>query len=276
MLATKAFGMGIDINDIKEVYHFAPTGNLADYVQEIGRVARDPDMLGVASTDYFKQDFQYVRKLFGISSIRNWEIKATINKILQIFYTREMRRNLIISPEEFGYIFSDCETLSELDVRLKTVLLTIKNDLDITEGLFKYALIVKPQSMFTKGLFMILDKDKKKFESNGWLQKYLKLEYTREEIKSRIGETIISYMGDLYTMNFKKLWEEEYSDYSFGQFKLLFMTNKLPKNPENPQIIQTCTSYLVSYIIVKMKTKNNDLDFSGKTIMRILNDFEKN
>ena len=40
VIATKAFGMGIDIDDIKNIYHFAPTGNIADYVQEIGRVAR--------------------------------------------------------------------------------------------------------------------------------------------------------------------------------------------------------------------------------------------
>lgn len=39
ILATKAFGMGIDIDDIKYIYHFAPTGGVEDYVQEIGRAA---------------------------------------------------------------------------------------------------------------------------------------------------------------------------------------------------------------------------------------------
>ena len=37
MICTKAFGMGVDVSDIVQVYHFAPTGNLADYIQEIGR-----------------------------------------------------------------------------------------------------------------------------------------------------------------------------------------------------------------------------------------------
>lgn len=40
MLATKAFGMGVDVNDVKNVYHYAVSGNLCDYVQEIGRAAR--------------------------------------------------------------------------------------------------------------------------------------------------------------------------------------------------------------------------------------------
>ena len=32
MLATKAFGMGIDIPDTHNVYHYAPTGNVIDYI----------------------------------------------------------------------------------------------------------------------------------------------------------------------------------------------------------------------------------------------------
>ena len=48
MFATKAFGMGIDINDIELVVHFAPTGNVCDYVQEIGRAARREDLRGEA------------------------------------------------------------------------------------------------------------------------------------------------------------------------------------------------------------------------------------
>ena len=69
VLATKAFGMGMDVPDIKNVYHFAPTGNLSDYIQEIGRVARTPDMIGIASIDYFEQDFRYINKLYGLSEI---------------------------------------------------------------------------------------------------------------------------------------------------------------------------------------------------------------
>ena len=48
MLATKAFGMGIDIDDIELVAHFAPTGNVCDYVQEIGRAARREGLRGEA------------------------------------------------------------------------------------------------------------------------------------------------------------------------------------------------------------------------------------
>lgn len=53
MYATKAFGMGVDIDDVQNVYHYAVSGNLCDYIQEIGRVARKPGMTGVAITDSF-------------------------------------------------------------------------------------------------------------------------------------------------------------------------------------------------------------------------------
>ena len=68
MLATKAFGMGIDINDIEIVMHYAPTGNVCDYVQEIGRAARRENLRGEARYHYNPGDFKYVK--FSASSKR--------------------------------------------------------------------------------------------------------------------------------------------------------------------------------------------------------------
>lgn len=39
IVATKAFGMGVDISDIDRVYHVAPSSTFVDYIQEIGRAA---------------------------------------------------------------------------------------------------------------------------------------------------------------------------------------------------------------------------------------------
>lgn len=91
ILATKAFGMGIDIEDIKNVYHFAPTGNLADYVQEIGRAARKPGMKGIASTDFYKEDFRYINKLEGMSQITVYNIIGVLMKILYKYKTGNRR-----------------------------------------------------------------------------------------------------------------------------------------------------------------------------------------
>lgn len=57
IVATKAFGMGVDISDIDRVYHVAPSSTFVDYIQEIGRAARDADVQGIAATDYTNATF---------------------------------------------------------------------------------------------------------------------------------------------------------------------------------------------------------------------------
>lgn len=63
IVATKAFGMGVDISDIDRVYHVAPSSTFVDYIQEIGRAARDTEIQGIAATDYHERDFYYMKRL---------------------------------------------------------------------------------------------------------------------------------------------------------------------------------------------------------------------
>ena len=83
LFCTKAFGMGVDVSDIKHVIHFAPTGTLSDYVQEIGRVARNTGIQGVAHIDYFPSDLRYVRALNGISEMRQYQLHEMLKKSVQ-------------------------------------------------------------------------------------------------------------------------------------------------------------------------------------------------
>ena len=62
IVATKAFGMGVDISDIDRVYHVAPSSTFVDYIQEIGRAARDKNITGVAVTDFNERDFYYMKR----------------------------------------------------------------------------------------------------------------------------------------------------------------------------------------------------------------------
>lgn len=106
MLATKAFGMGVDINNIVNVYHYAVTGNLCDYVQEIGRVARKPGMIGYAITDYYYNDISFMQRLFGMSQIKQYQINLVLSGIYNTFKNKKENRSFLISPESFTYIFT--------------------------------------------------------------------------------------------------------------------------------------------------------------------------
>ncbi|EJX03579.1 DEAD/DEAH box helicase domain-containing protein [gut metagenome] len=105
MCATKAFGMGIDVSDIQEVYHHAPTGCLSDYVQEIGRLARDPHIKGIAKIDFSEKDFRYIRKLHGLSAIKPYQLIQVLKKLMAIYRLNGEKRNMLISASDFAYIF---------------------------------------------------------------------------------------------------------------------------------------------------------------------------
>ena len=228
ILATKAFGMGIDIDDIKYIYHFAPTGGVEDYVQEIGRAARKPGMTGAAVTDFYKEDFRYVNQLYGMSAIKNYQIVGTLQKIYSLF-KKYGQRNFLVSPSEFSYLFADALNDSSVDVRLKTALLMIRKDFEFNSPNSFPPIIFKPQSMFTRGYFTVND-DMIDFLNNLGLLRYFKNKHLpRTIVEYGVGGVKITTRlpGDTYELDFKRLWEDHYQNLSFGRFKYEFMTNSL-------------------------------------------------
>lgn len=161
MLATKAFGMGVDIPDIAIVSHFAPTGNVCDYVQEIGRAARDPEMRGEAVYKYYSRDFKHINRLHGLSSIREYQLIEVMRKIDELYraHLQENRNNftrgrnrMLLDAENFAYIFpSPREEQDESINKVKTALLMIQKDL---AGKRDYPPItVRPSPIFSTGFF---------------------------------------------------------------------------------------------------------------------------
>ena len=104
VLASKAFGMGVDISDIQQVYHHAPSGGLADYIQEIGRAARDKKISGKAVTFFNENDLQYSKVLFGLSSIKQYQIKWILGKILKLYDLNGKKPNMLASTNDFSHI----------------------------------------------------------------------------------------------------------------------------------------------------------------------------
>lgn len=229
VIATKAFGMGIDIDDITNVYHFAPTGNIPDYVQEIGRAARKKGMKGVASTDFYKEDFRYINQLFGMSSIKDWQVVAVLAKILDL-YRKNKKRNLLVSPMEFSYIFANETDTSKIDSQLKTALLIIKKDFEIISSSNYIPLIFKPRSMFTNGYFTIKEEFITELKNKGLFKFFEKIDGVKntQEQFERGGLIKTIQAGDLYILNFKELWENKYKEESFANFKRMFFNNELP------------------------------------------------
>lgn len=208
MCATKAFGMGIDVSDINEVYHHAPTGCLSDYVQEIGRLARDPKITGIAKIDFSDKDFKYIRQLHGLSAIKPFQLIQVLQKLMAIYRINGEKRNMLISSSDFSYIFP-LSVPDEIDQNLKSCLLLISNDL--LNKLRFHSLIVRPKSLFSKCY----------------------VEVPQEETRSfyRLYKDYLHHITDtIYVLDADKLWSDKFNSLSFPVFKSRLAAGTIVRN----------------------------------------------
>lgn len=221
MLATKAFGMGIDINDIEIVAHFAPTGNVCDYVQEIGRAARREDLRGEALYYYNPRDFKHINRLHGLSTIKKYQLIKVIEKIDELYQKSiqsgrrrdltKKRNAMLLDAENFSYIFGSPVSDEDNNVnKVKTALLLVQKDFESKIGFSP--ITVRPIPMFSVGFF----------EVDPCVQAKLQRRFPGavEEI-----EPIKHICRVLLSM----IWNKEYNTLSFPKFKYLLYS----KDTEN-------------------------------------------
>jgi ATP-dependent DNA helicase RecQ len=224
MISTKAFGMGIDISDIQVVYHHAPSGLLPDYVQEIGRVARKPELKGFAALNYSSQDQRYTKALHGMSAIRQYQIKEVLKKIHKNYLKNNKNRNLLLSVDDFGHIF---ENAQDLDQKVLTALMMIEKDY-LAKNRFN-VIIARPKKLFVKVYARVSDQD-----MDTLAIKYLN---TFKIIgTSGNGNNIIE-------MDLDKLWYDHFVNKSFPILKREFYTGNLFKDDHIKLIPQLKMSF---------------------------------
>ncbi|AEM73652.1 DEAD/DEAH box helicase [Caldicellulosiruptor acetigenus] len=225
MICTKAFGMGVDVKDIVNIYHYAPTGNLADYVQEIGRAARNPKLVkGKAIIDFTPKDLRYIRTLYGLSAIRQYQLKEMMRKLCEIYDEKKVR-NILVSPEAFSYIFSN---ESDLENKVKSGLMLISKDL---YQKYQYpVLFVRPRGLFSHNYIHVPYSIVGDFEEMfGEYLTEITIDNTRviPSIDKLNGDTKIIDSGKVFEINLAKLWEEKYSNKTFAEFKREFFEGSL-------------------------------------------------
>lgn len=109
LVATKAFGMGMDIPDIHWVVHLASPGYLEDYLQEVGRIGRgvrEREKAGLDRLDalllYSAQDFEAIRSMRAESELRVPQIDEVEKNILEAVETVEGTPIALVPQDGFS------------------------------------------------------------------------------------------------------------------------------------------------------------------------------
>lgn len=155
IVATKAFGMGVDISDIDRVYHVAPSSTFVDYIQEIGRAARDKNITGVAVTDFNERDFYYMKRLHSAGAISQEQLGMILKKVWEIYLMKGCSDEMQMSLSDFEFAVklprkkNKLEYESDLEQVVKTALLWIEEDLSFRHG--GSPVEINSQTLFSDG-----------------------------------------------------------------------------------------------------------------------------
>lgn len=105
MVATNAFGMGVDKPDVGLVVHFDISSSLENYVQESGRAGRDPKLQAECVLFFFEDDLQDQFQLLSHS-------KLTLSDIQKVWQAVKRRTK---PPRQMKLTVSALELLSDID-----------------------------------------------------------------------------------------------------------------------------------------------------------------
>lgn len=225
--------MGIDINDIELVVHFAPTGNVCDYVQEIGRAARREDLKGEAYYHYNPKDFKHINRLHGLSTIQHYQLIKVIEKINELYQQSlhsgkkadmtKKRNAMLLDAENFSYIFGPAISDEDDNInKVKTALLLIQKDFESKIGFSP--INVRPIPMFSMGFFEIDPR-------------------VQEKLKKRYPECVeeIEEQKHICRVRLSAIWNKDYKTHSFPKFKFMVYSKSedidfITKYPMSPAL----------------------------------------
>ena len=246
MYATKAFGMGVDVKDVNNVYHYAPTGSLADYVQEIGRVARKEGMVGTAITDYYIHDMQYINALYGMSQITKTHIMQCLRIIYDTYKQKGYKQRFVVAPSMFDSVFPTTRA-DDIEAKLKIALLMIEKDFRETYRIPVF--VSRPGTVFTNSFVQVTESRVKDIINSRYGKYFIE--------KTRHSDGLNNYR--VYEVKLSEIWEKLGYDYkmSFPEFKYHYYNYK---NPTETKIMPEIFNYFTRQEFLSLEAKNGKVN----------------
>lgn len=204
IVATKAFGMGVDISDIDRIYHVAPSGTFVDYIQEVGRAARDAGIQGVSATDFHERDFYYMKRLHQMGNIAQEQLALILKKLMEVYRMKGGKPEMLVSLSDFEFVVKLPRTKNKLDYEaelgqlIKTALLWLEDDLEQRYG--KQLFEVSPRNLLSEGYVQDKTGDAFAREYAPWL-------------------TPVEGAEGVYKVRLEELWEARFPELGYKEFK---------------------------------------------------------
>lgn len=124
VVATSAFGMGVDKKDVGLVVHYDISDSLENYVQEAGRAGRDPQMEAECYVLYSDNDLDKHFILLNQTKLSLSEIQQVWKAIKDL---TAQRPTVSCSPLEIARQAGWSEEIDDIDTRVKAAIAALEN-----------------------------------------------------------------------------------------------------------------------------------------------------
>ena len=124
IVATSAFGMGVDKSNVKLVIHYDISDSLENYVQEAGRAGRDQSLNAECYVLFNDSDLDKHFILLNQTKLSISEIQQVWKAIKDLTHTRP---DVCCSPLEIARQAGWDESVSDIETRVKTAIQALEN-----------------------------------------------------------------------------------------------------------------------------------------------------